>query len=332
MSKAKALLFDLGSSVSYGRLTILGKILFPMLVIKADDQGRGLAEADAVKWRVCPNVTELTPEAIEQVLLEMSSPEVDLLRLYDDHRGRRLFQFIRWWVPEVGSGSCLQWAKASEYDPPEGWTDRIRQQRGPGKKPLLIHWRHPGGYTLADATDEATPSGTDIPNQLPNDLASGQYNLTKPNIIEPKQKQRVPSDQTQPEAESKQDGADAPPPTPAPKKRKAAKRTEGQRGVLKLWGAKRYRTIAAADHVLELEQKYGTAVLLKAAKWAATKQMSLGDGILAIGTALENNPTWDKAQERKGEADDSSPAQDVDKVRAQLKRGAGVEGPRQAAS
>lgn len=62
--------------------------------------------------------------------------------------------------------------------------------------------------------------------------------------------------------------------------------TEGQRGFLQLWGAKRFRTVAQKDAVLELEQEYGTDKLLQAARWAAEKGMTVGDAVGAVRTAL----------------------------------------------
>jgi hypothetical protein len=159
MSKDKALIFDLSASVSYGRLSLLGKVLWPLLLTKSDDQGRGLAEPDALKWRVCPNVQELTIDAIADLLQEMAAPHVGLLHLYQDRRGRPLYQIIRWWEAGVGSGSTLQWARPSEYDAPDGWTDRVRIQRGPRGQDIR-KWDHPGGFT--------DPPPTPIPDRAPD--------------------------------------------------------------------------------------------------------------------------------------------------------------------
>lgn len=197
MSKSKALLFDLSGSISFGRLSLLGKVLFPMLVLKSDDQGRGLAEPDAIKWKVCPSVQELTIEAIEDVLQEMVDERIDLLRLYQDSRGRSLYQFKRWWVPEIGSGSCLQWARPSEYEAPAGWVDRIRLQQGPGKPPLVQNWDSPGGFVEAEmprkvednpppSAEAASELGNQVGIQVPNVGHEEQNNLTQPNPTEEK--------------------------------------------------------------------------------------------------------------------------------------------------
>lgn len=41
----KALLHELGKSLSFGRLSLKAKVLWPMLLSTSDDQGRGTAEA-----------------------------------------------------------------------------------------------------------------------------------------------------------------------------------------------------------------------------------------------------------------------------------------------
>ena len=206
MSKSKALLFDLSGSISFGRLSLLGKVLFPMLVLKSDDQGRGLAEPDAIKWKACPNVQELTIEAIGGILQEMAEERIDLLHLYQDSRGRQLYQFKRWWVPDIGSGSCLQWARPSEYEAPQGWVDRVRLQQGPGKPPLVENWDTPGGFIESELPNE-------LGNEVPNDGHGGQNNLTKYNPTQTKEKTGA-NDAPAP------DGAIPEPPPEPPKKRK----------------------------------------------------------------------------------------------------------------
>lgn len=71
--------------------------------------------------------------------------------------------------------------------------------------------------------------------------------------------------------------------------------TDGQRGFLQLWGAKRFRTNAQKDAVLDMEQSYGTESLLAAARWAAEKGMTLGDGVQAVRGAL---PKWGKTKQQ----------------------------------
>lgn len=176
MAKDKALIYELGTSISFGRLSLLGKVVWPMLLIKADDQGRGLAEPDWIKWRVCPNVEELTIENIGAVLDEMASERIGLLHLYQDKRKRRLFQIVRWWEPELGSGSTRQWAAPSEFEPPDGWTDRVRANQSKELGGYTeSNWGSCGGF---DTQPRPVPTkapddiGTEIPTPVPTPLAT----------------------------------------------------------------------------------------------------------------------------------------------------------------
>ena len=134
---AKALLHELGKSISFGRLSLYGKVLWPMLLASSDDQGRGLAEADAIKWHVCQNVEEITIDQIPDILDEMVRHE--MIHLYKDDRNRQLFQIVRWWEYQQ-----LAWAQPSRYDAPGRWIDRIRYQSGKGD--CKENWDHVGGF------------------------------------------------------------------------------------------------------------------------------------------------------------------------------------------
>ena len=68
---SKALLYPLGQSISFGRLSLLAKLLWTMLLPASDSQGRGHADPKVIKWQVCPNVDDLTPDNIEGLLQEM---------------------------------------------------------------------------------------------------------------------------------------------------------------------------------------------------------------------------------------------------------------------
>jgi len=166
---AKALLYELGQSISYGRLSLLGKVFWPMLLASSDDQGRGLAELDVLKWRVCPNVDELTTDNLPQVLQEMADQH--MIHLYTDSRGRSLYQVIRWWEFQQ-----LAWAQPSRFESPENWSDRIRYQVKGGKQER-VNWDGKGGF------DDIPTSG--LPSPLPSSEEGVQNNLTKPNSTQP---------------------------------------------------------------------------------------------------------------------------------------------------
>jgi hypothetical protein len=180
----KVLLHELGKSVSFGRLSLLGKVLWPMLLAASDDQGRGQAEADVLKWTVCPNVPELTVENIGGLLQEMADQE--MVCLYQDGRGRPLYQIVRWWEYQ-----SPQWAQPSRYEAPEGWADRVRANRR-GSEYVEENWGTGGGF---NGNDYANPPGDagesppedsagNPPGNTPEPTRLTQSNLTQSNIIE----------------------------------------------------------------------------------------------------------------------------------------------------
>jgi hypothetical protein len=115
----KRLLHELGYSLSYGRLSLRAKVLWPMLLASSDDQGRGLAESDAVKWHVCPNVGEIGLEDVPALLQEMV--DQGMVLLYSCEADCTLYQVVHWWTYQE-----LQWARPSKYHAPDGWQDRVR--------------------------------------------------------------------------------------------------------------------------------------------------------------------------------------------------------------
>ena len=133
-----AYLTELGKSVSFGRLSLKGKCLWPMLLAASDDQGRGLADADVIKWHVCPNVDEISQADIEAILAEMVT--VEMIVMYSDSRGRALYQIINWWLHQR-----KRFARRSLYEAPEGWTDKVFLVRG--KVVEKLNWDQPGGFT-----------------------------------------------------------------------------------------------------------------------------------------------------------------------------------------
>lgn len=134
---SKALIHELGKSRSYGRLSLLAKVLWPMLLAASDDQGRGQADPDVIKWYVCPNVAEIAQEDIPTLLEEMQTQ--GMIILYGDP-GEQLYQVVNWWEYQK-----MQWAHPSKYNPPEGWTDKLRYNvRG-------------GGYFEENWKDETSP-------------------------------------------------------------------------------------------------------------------------------------------------------------------------------
>jgi len=176
---SKVLLHELGKSLSYGRLSLLAKVLWPMLLASTDDQGRGTAEPDAIKWYVCPNVPEITLDKVPDLLREMV--DLGMIVVYETVRGQA-YQIFRWWEYQ-----SLRWARPSKYPPPEGWTDRIRySNRG---QMFQKDWDQAGGFTTElrvelpteDYTENSTENPTDFQPNPTTTQPNQQPNPTQPN-------------------------------------------------------------------------------------------------------------------------------------------------------
>lgn len=269
---SKALLYELGKSISYGRLPLLAKVLWPMLLAASDDQGRGLADTDVVKWHVCPNVNELTPDTINGALQEMMAQ--GMIILYEENgRNRTLYQIARWWEYQK-----MQWARPSQYAPPDGWEDRIRCRIN--NDYVEKNWK--GG------NDAGSP---EQPPEQPPEQATEPTIESESKLIESKPTK----------ADSSTAGTSVPPPPLQPigkiVKAKPNSLTAGQRGFLDLFGGKRYKTNAQRDAVQAMEQEHGTTKLLEVARWAAERGMSVGQAVGSVRTAL---PNWGKPKKPKG--------------------------------
>jgi hypothetical protein len=133
---SKHMMYSLGSSKSFGRLSLQAKVLWAMLIAEVDDQGRFDAEPDAVKWSVCPNVTEITEESVPTLLNEMVEQKMLLVYGGEEPIG----QLLNWWAYQ-----SMSYARASKYPAPEGWVDKVRYRQGE-KKWIKQHWDCAGGF------------------------------------------------------------------------------------------------------------------------------------------------------------------------------------------
>lgn len=258
-------------SDSVNDLTIRQRLLFLGLISNADDQGRLKGRAEYIKSKIFI-YDQFTPDEIQSDLEAIAN--IQGIILYEAS-GRKYIQVIKWW--------CFQhptWSQRSELPPPDGWADRWHYRVG--NKVASYNWpetpdadpeRAAGGLTM---TSQRPRDG--LTTKLPDNMNSNMnlnFNLNENrNEIDP--------------------GADA------PKVEKPDPLTIGQRGFLDLFGAKRFKTVAARDAVLELEQAHGTEKLLAAGRWAAENQMSVGKAVGAVRTAL---PKWGKPKIPKGQKD-----------------------------
>jgi hypothetical protein len=176
-----ALLHELGKSRSFGRLSLRAKVLWPMLLATSDDQGRGTAEPDAIKWYVCPNVSEIDIDDVPDLLSEMDKQGMVLL--YECPDNGPAYQVVRWWEYQKH-----QWARPSKWTAPDGWTDRIRYSNR-GDYHENVGWATTGGFDAEDLTLSKTKSGKHDPEfYLENEVENSvdfQPNLTEPNLTQP---------------------------------------------------------------------------------------------------------------------------------------------------
>ena len=117
------MLEPLGRSISFGRLSLKAKVLWPMVLAAADDQGRLLSDPQAIRWAVCPNVDEINVDEISGLLAEMAAQGMVTLYQDGDHGGGACYlQVVKWWEYQHRTS----WASPSKYPAPDGWTDHVR--------------------------------------------------------------------------------------------------------------------------------------------------------------------------------------------------------------
>ena len=152
-AKGRLLPSSLSRNQAYSALPLRAKILYPLIMANADDQGRLIAEPQMVKWDICPNVAEITRDDIGEVLAAME--EQELIRVYDAG-GVRALQLLSWWADQAS----MQWAYPSEFVPPQDWDDRLRFRRG--NQVITINWpgRENGSQTRSLADLQLDLSGS----------------------------------------------------------------------------------------------------------------------------------------------------------------------------
>jgi hypothetical protein len=132
-----------------------------MLLASSDTQGRGVTEADAVKWRVCPNVPEISVDDVPALLQELQ--DQGMIHLYECDAGRIAYQVVHWWDYQA-----LHWARPSLFSPPEGWHDRIRYHSSDGI--VQENWNGPRGFAKSP---EKEPPPADPPVDPPENPPDG---------------------------------------------------------------------------------------------------------------------------------------------------------------
>lgn len=133
----------------YGRLSLKACAVFPLMWANADDQGRLCGDPEEIKYAICPNIDHITKADIPGILQELA--QNDLIKLYQSPRSAAV-QILDWWDVQR-----LQWAWPSEYEPPEGWPDRLRYKKGAATV-ITQNW-NASGETPGESQNSVQVSG-----------------------------------------------------------------------------------------------------------------------------------------------------------------------------
>lgn len=122
---------SLSTDARYGRLCLKAQVLYPLLWVNGDDQGRLCGDPDEIKYAVCPSIRDITPDDIPSLLGEMAKQ--GMISLYSTSKTKAI-QMLDWWEE-----NRLQWAWPSTYPPPQGWQDRLRYKKS-AKEVVVVNW------------------------------------------------------------------------------------------------------------------------------------------------------------------------------------------------
>ncbi|MBA7665167.1 hypothetical protein ES703_73236 [subsurface metagenome] len=153
---------SLSTDPRLGRLSLKAALLFPLMWINSDDQGRLSGDPDEIKYATCPNIDHITKADIPELLKELEKQ--GFIKVYATSKTMAT-QMLDWWEEQR-----LQWAYPSLYSPPGGWMDHLRYHPTP-KEIITENW-----------PPSALPSK--LPSELPNPLGSklqSEVSQTLPN-------------------------------------------------------------------------------------------------------------------------------------------------------
>jgi hypothetical protein len=144
---------SLSTDPRYGHLSLKAQVLYPLLWINCDDQGRLSGNPDEIKYAACPSVKEISAEEVPALLKEMETQ--GMITAYTTSKTKAI-QMLDWWEEQR-----LQWAYPSRYPPAPGWTDHLRYHPTP-KEIITENW--PPG--------DLSPDSKKLPSKLPSALPS----------------------------------------------------------------------------------------------------------------------------------------------------------------
>ena len=154
---------SLSTDPRLGRLSLKAALLFPLMWINCDDQGRLSGDPDEIKYAACPNIDHITKADIPGLLKELE--EHGFIKVYATSKTAAT-QMLDWWEEQR-----LQWAYPSRYPPQEGWTDHLRYHPTP-KEIITDNWP-PSGQQLALELLPSKPASA-LPSKLQSDRESSK--------------------------------------------------------------------------------------------------------------------------------------------------------------
>ena len=166
MANRRMIYQDLFEDDYFGMADPLLRLMWIGLITAvADDQGRMLDNSSLIKSKVFIYDREITEQMIDSWLNTLHKDN-KIVRY--EAGGHRLIQIVKWWDYQTPA-----WASSSRYEPPTGWTDRVRchiSGSKQGGRVETINWENKGGFTK-DTKDNTTDGATEVlHNKLHNEL------------------------------------------------------------------------------------------------------------------------------------------------------------------
>ena len=180
VARGRMLPQSLSTDPRMGRLSLKAALLFPLMWVNADDQGRLSGDPDEIKYAVCPNIDHISKGDIPELIKELQAQ--GLIKAYSTSKATAV-QMLDWWEEQR-----LQWAWPSRYPPPDGWIDRLRYKPTP-KEIVTENWLPPS--QLGSLPPEAPPgSQAASPLTTPEKLAKERESTKEKEIENEKEEER----------------------------------------------------------------------------------------------------------------------------------------------
>ena len=170
IARGRMLPQSLSTDPRYGHLSLKAQVLYPLLWVNCDDQGRVSGDPDEIKYAACPSVKEISAEEIPTLLNEMETQ--GLITVFTTSRTKAT-QMLDWWEEQR-----LQWAYPSRYPAPPDWTDHLRYHPTP-KEIVTENWP-PSGQQASELLPSKPPSeppskpAKELPSTLQSDRESSK--------------------------------------------------------------------------------------------------------------------------------------------------------------